>query len=153
MNKTFYTTDSIPYSLEIGNEKLDYKDIDPETLDLFNELGFFIVINNDKLTFTADNQSIAKWILKELEQIAELDDDHELYDYLRFIGGSYGDEELVSDIVKLIPEVKSLRPDKTTYRDLIDHIMEEWYLSDSQKNQLQKEDADYYQEMQERRYH
>lgn len=151
-NKYFYTAESIPFATEIGNEKFAYKDIDPETIDFLQELGFFIVINGGELTFTGTRQSTAKWILKELDEIAEHDDNLELSDYLRFNYNNYGENELLRQIEDAIVEIRTLQPYKTSYLDLIEHIIDDWYLSDNQKKQLQKEDADYYQEMQERTY-
>lgn len=152
MNNYFHTAEEIPYKTEIGNEKFAFKDIDITTIEFLHELGFFVVIHEGSITFTGARESTAKWMLKELDSIAELDEYHDLNDYLRFMHNNYGESKLTQDMLEAIVEIRTLQPYKTSYLDLFEHIIDSWYLSESQKKQLKSDDADHYREMEERSY-
>lgn len=149
----FITTPSIKYDIEIGYETFTFSEFDRDDMDFLDSIEMPMNIDRGKISFsTASLVHKARWIAKELDYLKDNTENYKLADYLRLKYPHVDDKTLEWDIVDTIYEVQKTEPYQTSYYNVIEYILDTWELTTSEYAQLKQEDADYYQEMQERSY-
>lgn len=147
MKKTdnFYKSESLTYDHPIDAPELITSESSIEEIQYLSEIGYSLIIEKGKVTLNGGETEMAKLIADEIvNNLIDQEEYHELNDYVAY--HCWSDDVLIDEVKLAVRETILQKAYNTKFIDVFEYIVDMWCLTEKQKKELRKREAEDFQE-------